>query len=498
MTTVRRWVIGAIVAGAVAAQASAAPPAVSSGSDVLKATLKNGLQVVIVRNTLAPVVSTDLTYLVGSRDDPSDVPGMAHAQEHMMFRGTKNLSTAELGTIATALGGDFNAQTSEMTTQYQFTVPAQDLDAVLRIESDRMRDVLDLQSQWQNERGAIEQEVARDEAAPGSDFFSDASAIAFKGTPYEHPGVGTKAAFDAVTGPRIKQFWQRWYAPNNAVLVIAGNVDQQKTLAAIRARFGSIPAKVLPAHEAAHFQPLKRTVIKRNTTLAYPLAAVGFRMPGLDNPDFLASFVLQGVLGANRGQLHQLGDEGLALDGEWQSMPYVREAQLGFAIAALAPGSDPDAMVRKLEGIMNDYRVHGVPRDLFESTKRRLIADQELSRNSIGSLASDWADTIALDREPSIAYEQELIGRVTLDDVNRVAKQYLDINHAVVGSLTPAIRPHHSPSRPLRPAATVRIHSENSRRSRICPTGARHSCTKSPFLRRVFRRKRANFPTASR
>jgi zinc protease len=454
LTAVRRWVAGALMCILVAPGASAAPPSGSSGSDVLKATLKNGLQVVIVRNTLAPVISTDMSYLVGSRDDPSDVPGMAHAQEHMMFRGTKNLTTAELGTIATALGGNFNAQTSEMTTQYQFTVPATDLDAVLRIESDRMRDVLDLQSQWQNERGAIEQEVARDEAAPGSDFFTDATAIAYKGTPYEHPGVGTKPAFDAVTGPRIKQFWQRWYAPNNAVLVIAGNVDQQKTLAAVRARFESIPRKTVPAHEAARFRPLNRTVIRRTTTLAYPLAAVGFRLPGLDDSDFLASFVLQGVLGSNRGALHALGDDGLALEGEWQSMPYVKEAQLGFAIAALSPGSDPDTMVKKLESILTNYRNNGVPRDVFESTKRRLIADQELSRNSIGSLASDWADTIAVDREPSIAYEQELIGRVSLADVNRVAKKYLDVSHAVIGSLTPSANA--SQSAPPAPAGATR------------------------------------------
>jgi zinc protease len=438
---------------AVVAQASAAPPTGSS-SDVLKATLRNGLTVVIVRNTLAPVVSTDMSYLVGSRDDPRDVPGMAHAQEHMMFRGTKNLATAELGTIATALGGDFNAQTSSMTTQYQFTVPAADLDAVLRIESDRMRDVLDLQSQWQNERGAIEQEVARDEAAPGGDFFTDAQAIAYKGTVYEHPGVGTKASFDALTGPRIKSFYQRWYAPNNAVLVIAGNVDPQRTLAAVRARFEAIPTKAIPEHEAAHFAPLKRTVLKRTTTLAYPLAAIGFRLPGLDSPDFLPSFVLQGVLGSNRGALHQLGDDGLALEGEWTSMPYVKEAQLGFAIAALSPGTEPDTMVRKLEGIMTNFRDHGVPSELFESTKRRLVADQELSRNSISSLASDWADTIAVDREPSIAYEQELIGRVTLADVNRVAKRYLDVNHAVVGSLTPSAGA--SQSQPPAPAGQTR------------------------------------------
>ena len=449
-----RWVIGAILSFAVAAQASAAPPAGSGGSDVTKVTLRNGLQVVIVRNTLAPVASTDLTYLVGSRDDPAGVPGMAHAQEHMMFRGTKDLTTSELGTIATALGGDFNAETSEMTTQYQFTVPAGDLDAVFRIESDRMRGVLDLQSQWQNERGAIEQEVARDEAAPGSDFFSDATAIAYKGTVYEHPGVGTKTSFDALTGPRIKAFWDRWYAPNNAVLVIAGNVDPQRTLDAVRARFESIPPKVIPAHQSARFTPLKRTVIRRNTTLAYPLAAVGFRMPGLDDADFLASFVLQGVLGANGGALHELGDEGVALEGEWQSMPYVKEAQLGFAVAALAPGTDPDAMVRKLEAIMTNYRDHGVPSSLFESTKRRLISDQELSRNSIGELASDWADTIAVDHEPSIAYEQELIGRVTLADVNRVAKRYLDVSHAVIGALTPAAGA--SQSAPPAPAGQTR------------------------------------------
>jgi zinc protease len=449
-----RWAVGGLLSLAIAAQASAAPPTGSSGVGVLKATLRNGLVVVIVRNTLAPVVSTDLSYLVGSRDDPPDMPGLAHAQEHMMFRGTKNLSTSELGTIATALGGNFNAQTSELTTQYQFTVPSADLDAVLRIESDRMRGVLDLQSQWQNERGAIEQEVARDEAAPGSDFFTDATAIAYKGTVYEHPGVGTKAAFDALTGPRLKAFWDRWYAPNNAVLVIAGNVDPARTLADVRAHFESIPQKTIPAHQAAHFQPLKRTVIRRTTTLAYPLAAVGVRLPGLNSPDFLASFVLQGVLGADRAALHQLGDDGFALEGEWTSMPYAPEAQLGFAIAALSPGSDPDAMVKRLEGILTDYHDHGVPAELFESTKRRLIADQELSRNSIASLASDWADTIAVDREPSIAYEQELIGRITLADVNRVARQYLDVNHAVIGSLTPSAGA--SQSAPPAPAGATR------------------------------------------
>ncbi len=419
------------------AQAQAPAPDASAGG-VLKATLRNGLRVVIVRNALAPAVSTDLTYLVGSRDDPAGVPGMAHAQEHMMFRGTKNLSTSELGTIATALGGNFNASTTDTLTQYQFTVPADDLDAVLRIESDRMRDVLDAQSQWENERGAIEQEVLRDESAPGNDFFRDVELLAYKGTPYGHEGVGTKAAFDKLTGPQIKAFHDRWYAPGNAVLVVAGDLDPARALAQIRTRFEAIPARPVPAHAAAHLEPLPRTVLRRPTRLVYPLAVVGFRFPGVNSPDFLPSFVLQGILDAQRGPVRALANDGEALDAQWISLPYVPEAQIGLASAALSPSGDPQRTAQRLEGILSGYAQHGVPRELFESTRRQLITGQEESRNSITALASDWATTIALDREPSIAREQELIAQVSLADVNRVAKRYLDPQHAIIGALTPS------------------------------------------------------------
>ncbi|HZO93645.1 MAG TPA: pitrilysin family protein [Candidatus Baltobacteraceae bacterium] len=418
------------------AQAPAPPP--TSTSDVLQATLKNGLHVVIVRNALAPAVATDMTYLVGSRDDAPHFPGMAHAQEHMMFRGTSALSTAQLGTIATALGGTFNAQTDDTLTQFQFTVPAADLDAVLRIESDRMRGALDLQSQWESERGAIEQEVLRDQSEPGADFFRDVELLAYKGTPYGHEGVGTVASFDKLTGPELKKFYDRWYAPNNAVLVVAGDVDPNQALAQIRARFDAVPSHPVPAHEVAHLQPLQRTVIRRNTTLIYPLAAVGFRLPGVNSEDFLPSFVLQGILSSARGPLAALTDSGEALETDWDSLPYVPEAQVGMAIAALPQGADPAAAERRLEAILTSFVQHGVPRELFESTKRQLITGQEESRNSISALASDWATTIALDKEPSIAREQQLIADVTLAQVNRAAKRYLDVRHAIVGELTPS------------------------------------------------------------
>jgi zinc protease len=405
---------------------------------VLKATLANGLRVVIVRNTLAPVVSTDLVYLVGSRDDPPNFPGMAHAQEHMMFRGTKNLGTSQLGTIATALGGDFNAETSDTLTQFEFTAPAPDLDAIFRIESDRMRDVLDEQLQWERERGAIEQEVLRNESTPGGDFFRDAQAFAFAGTPYAHQGVGTFASFNRLTGPELKKFYDRWYAPNNAVLVIAGDVDENAVLAQVRSHFETIPKRTVPAHAVARLKPLDQTLIRRPTTLAYPLAALAFRFPGVRSPDFLASYLLQQVLGSERGPLQSLVDSGEALDAEWISSPYVPEGQLGMATAALAPSASPYDMTKRLEAVIRDFGAHGIPAELFETTKRHAIVGQELGRNSISSLASDWATTIALDDEPSIAREQELLASVTLADVNRAAKRYLDPSHAIIGALTPS------------------------------------------------------------
>jgi zinc protease len=441
-------------------------PPPNSSADVLKATLANGLRVTIAPNSLAPVVSTQMTYLVGSRDDLPAFPGLAHAQEHMMYRGTKDLSTDQLSTIGTALGGSFNAFTRPTVTSYQYTVPADTLDAILRIESDRMRDVLDAQSEWADERGAIEQEVAGDEGVPGADFFRDANAMAFKGTPYGHDGVGSRKSFDALTGPVLKRFHQTWYHPNNAVLTIAGDVDPQRTLAMVRARFEAIPREAVPEHKHAPLPAIKRTVINRPTTLTYPLAALVYRFPGVRDPDFIASYLLQATLNSERGELKAIAAKGEALFTDVQSGDLLPEAQLVYVTAGLRPNDDPVAFAGRLEALMRRYAEKGVPAEIFEAAKRRSIADQEQSRNSITELASDWSDVIAVDGEPSIAHEQELLGRVTLADVNRVAKKYFDPARVIIGELTPS--------------ANGSSEAPNNERSKESPVSDRPVTTKLP------------------
>jgi zinc protease len=153
----------------------------TSDKDVLRATLKNGLRVVIVRNPLAPVVTTVVNYRGRVGRSAGGISGMAHALEHMMFRGNPGLSADQLAHISAAMGGNFDANTQQTITQYNFTVPADDLELALHVEALRMRGILGTDELWEKERGAIEQEVAQDLSNPEYLLYMKLLEAVFKG-----------------------------------------------------------------------------------------------------------------------------------------------------------------------------------------------------------------------------------------------------------------------------------------------------------------------------
>ena len=175
--------------------------------EVVRATLPNGLQIIIVRNPLAPVATTMMNYRAGSDEVPAGFPGTAHALEHMMFRGSPGLSAGQLADLSAALGGDSNADTQQAVTQYFFTVPVEDLDAALHIEAIRMRGLLKSEKLWDQERGAIEQEVAQDLSNPEYLYYMRLLAILFKGTPYEHDALGSRPSFNKTTDRMLRKFY---------------------------------------------------------------------------------------------------------------------------------------------------------------------------------------------------------------------------------------------------------------------------------------------------
>ncbi len=403
---------------------------------VLRASLDNGLRVVIVPNPLAPVATVMVNYLVGSNEAPPGFPGMAHAQEHMMFRGSPGLSANQLANISAAMGGRFNAETQQTLTQYIFEVPADNLEVALHLEAIRMQGVLDSEALWKEERGAIDQEVAQDLSNPQYLFFTRLLAAMFKGTPYAHDPLGTKASFDQTTGAMLRQFHDTWYVPNNAILVIAGDVDPPKTLVMIKRLFGSIPRKKLPPRPQVHLQPVTPEKMQLKTDLPYGLVTVAFRLPGYDSPDYPACRVLADVLDSQRGDLYALTAEGKALTTGFvlNTMPQVG---LGFALGAFPKDGDAEALLQEVQGVLRQQIEKGFAASLVEAAKRLEAAKAEYQKNSIAAEAATWSKALALEGRQSPLELVQAMAKVTTADVNRVARQYLRLDQAILAILTP-------------------------------------------------------------
>ncbi len=425
-----------LFAGSGAAAASSSATSVF-GHSVLRATLPNGLRVVIVRNTLAPVVTTEVNYLVGSNEAPPGFPGMAHAQEHMMFRGSPGLSAGQLADIIANMGGKFDADTQQTVTQYYFTVPAQDLDVALHIESIRMRGVLDTEPLWVKERGAIEQEVAQDLSSPQYVLYTKLIGTMFKGSPYAHDALGTRASFNRTTGAMLKKFHESWYAPNNAILVICGDVNPRQALRQVQRYFGNIPAKKLPPRPAVVLQPFKSRVIRMPTDQPYGLAVIAYRVPGLKARDFAAMQVLADVLNNRRGSLYAMVPKGQALDTGF-ALEQLPTAGIGYAVAAFPKGKHGMPLVQQMRKILAEDLKNGFPPDLVNAAKRRELASAEFEKNSVPGLADAWSEVLAVEGRYSPDDDLRAISRVTLADVNRVARRYLSPRSTVVAVLTPA------------------------------------------------------------
>ncbi|MBV8222441.1 MAG: insulinase family protein, partial [Candidatus Eremiobacteraeota bacterium] len=416
--------------------------AAAVSSDVTQATLDNGLRVVIVRDPLAPVVTTEMNYLVGSVDEPDSAPGLAHAQEHMMFRDNPQMTGDQLAVITSAMGGKINGDTQETVTQYIFTVPKEDVDVALHIESQRMRGVNDSDDQWAAERGAIEQEVALRRSSALYRARAEALLKVFAGTPYSHDALGTAASFENITGLTLRTFYQLWYAPNNAILVIAGDVDPQAVMAQVQQLFGPIPRVSLPRHADFRLDPLTASTITQPSDLPFSMAFVAYRLPGVDDKDYEAGRVLGDALANARSEFAQLEPRGKALTSAFIHDP-LPKASLGVAFAAISPNGDLKATAEQLQAIGDAYASNGVPPDLVDAAKRKELLAAQSAYGSIPDLAQLWSQVLAVERRASPDDDVAALQAVTVADVDRVAKQYLNRTTAVVAMLqhSPEVEP---------------------------------------------------------
>ena len=222
-----------------AAPTAAAPP-------VAQRTLANGMRVVVVEDHAAAVVQTAIWYRFGSLDESRGKTGLAHGLEHMMFRGTRAVSGGGLDDVAARLGAAVNANTAEEYTHYYTVLPADKAELAIRLEADRMRGLLLRQSDWAVEKGAVLSEFDNDFSQPVFRLTSAVRAQLWSGTPYAHSALGERADVVRSTAADLRRYYDAWYGPRNATLVVTGDVAPDAVFGAAERWFGPIAAT--PAH----------------------------------------------------------------------------------------------------------------------------------------------------------------------------------------------------------------------------------------------------------
>jgi zinc protease len=397
-----------------------APP--NPGVSVTRATLPNGLRVVILRDTLAPVVSTWLNVEAGADDEA--FTGLAHAQEHMFFRGSKTLSGAAADEIAGFTGDQDNADTQSEITQYFHFVPSADLDLALQLDRNRFQGILDSQKDWSEERGAIEQEVTHDNSDANFRLYVKMLHVIVAGTPYADDGLGTLDSFDHhIQAPQLKAFYNAWYHPNNAIYVIAGNVDPQATIALVKRFIGTIPAGAIPAHKTAKLQPLVAAHFTDTSDESTTEAMIGYRFPGYEDRLYSASVVLADVLNSQRGDLFGLVAAGKAESVEADASEWPKAGMLQL-ISHVAVATAPQSALDDLASVVATYRTKGVPEDLIDAAKQREIVKAHTASASTFDLAAAWSETLAVEKRTPDD-DVAAISAVTKADVDAVVRDFL-------------------------------------------------------------------------
>jgi zinc protease len=420
---------------------------------VRAATLDNGLKVLVQEEHTAPLASVWCWYKVGSKDERPGLTGVSHWVEHMNFKGTTNIPRDQIKGIIEQVGGGWNGYTWIDQTTYVETATRDALDRMLFIESERMANCLYHPDDCESERTVIISELQGGENDPDQFLDQEVTATAFKAHPYGHPTIGWLADLQTMTRDDLYGYYRRHYVPNNATLVIIGDVETDEALRRAEHRFGSIPSGHAPAtlRTAEPAQTGERRVtIRKEGTTAY--LKVGYHAPAIGDPAFFPLLVLDGVL---------TGAKGLNLWSSFKMPPAQRRARLYRALVerglassvsgALLPTEDPflysisvtatdgtplaaveaallEDMDRAREGI-TDAELAKAKRQL----KTRLVFDND----SITNIAHQLGYFETITGVDTFLTLQQRIAAVTLDEVGAAAAATFSDSNRTIGWFDP-------------------------------------------------------------
>jgi predicted Zn-dependent peptidase len=408
--------------------------------------LKNGLRVILSEDHSAPTYSISVTYNVGSRDERDGRTGFAHLFEHMMFQGSENVGKGEHFIIIENNGGGMNGSTNADRTEYHETLPANQLDLGLFLESDRMKSLVINQSNLDNQRETVKEERRqRYDNQPYGLTFDTLFEVSYDNYAYKHSTIGSMEDLNAATVKDVSEFFKTYYAPNNAVLTLVGDFKTADAIQKIEKYFASIPSQPAPKPPDTTEPPQKG---ERRKTLEDPLAQVArldvsFKIPPGNTPDWYALYVLGEILSTGQSsRLYQnlIRDKQVAVQvgaGTFER----RGPSLFLVDVFVTPGKDPKEVeklvLEELERVKNELVTDAELQKVRMAVKRSKVEQLEgtlYRAQSLGEYAVFYND-------PNVVNTgNDKLMAVTKEQIQKAARTYLTDNNRTILTTVPKPR----------------------------------------------------------
>ncbi len=451
--TVRKrtiWLMTALLATACAQgpqQRMTPPEPALAGLPVYEHTLANGLKVVVRENHRAPVVVSQIWYKVGSAYEHDGITGVSHVLEHMMFKGTKRFKPGEFSRIIAANGGRENAFTSRDYTSYFQQWEKSRLPISFEMEADRMRNLVLLEEEFQKERQVvIEERRMRTEDNPQALTYEQFTATAYVSSPYRSPVIGWMNDLESMQMDDLAQWYRIWYAPNNATLVVVGDVAAAEVFALAEQHFGDIPTSEIPARKPRHEveqKGLRRLQVE--VPAKVPMLIMGYKVPSVVNTEEAwepyALEVLAGILdGGNSARFSRnlvRGSQVVSGIGAGYD-PFTPQQEVFTISGTPAAEKSVDEVEQAVRAELERLKKEPVSTAELERVKAQVVAADVYQKDSIfyQAMQIGTLETVGLGWRLGEEYVAR-IKAITAEQVQAVARKYFVDQGLTVGELVP-------------------------------------------------------------
>jgi zinc protease len=421
--------------------------ALPARAETVEHRLANGMKVVVKTDRRAPVAVSQVWYRVGSMDESYGGTGVAHVLEHMMFKGTRDVPAGEFSKRIAAAGGRENAFTSRDHTAYFQTLQADRLELAFKLEADRMANLVLSAEEFAKEiQVVMEERRMRTEDNPQSLLYETLMAVAYQSHPYRHPVIGWMDDLRNMTVDDARAWYERWYTPGNATLVVVGDVDPQQVIALADRYFGKLSGRPVPARKPQaepEQQGVKQVTLKAPAKL--PAVILAWQAPRLSDPqqewEPYALEVLAGILdghGSARLPKALVKEARLAVDVGAGYDPVARGPNQFLLEATPAEGKTVDEVVAAMKKELRRIQDEGVDEKELARVKAQVLAGQVFQQDSLfyqAMLIGEWETAGLSWRDRQTRFDR--LKAVTAEQVRQVAKKYLVDDRLTLAQLDP-------------------------------------------------------------